>query len=54
MPIRAGVVYAIRARTRAQIYGTQIVRLLPPRTRERALENARGTDVMKKRSAASA
>jgi hypothetical protein len=31
LPIRAGVVYAIRARTRAQIESTQIVRPRPHR-----------------------
>jgi hypothetical protein len=43
LPIRAGVVYAIRARTRAQIESTQIVRPRPHRTRGGPVEGARGT-----------
>jgi uncharacterized membrane protein len=48
LPIRAGVVYAIRARTRAQIERTQIertqiVRPRPHRTRGGPVEGARGT-----------
>jgi hypothetical protein len=43
MPIRAGVVYVIRARTRAQIESTQIVRPRPHRTRGGPVEGARGT-----------
>jgi hypothetical protein len=42
LPIRAGVVYAIRARTRAQIESTQIVRPRP-QTRGGPVEGARGT-----------
>jgi hypothetical protein len=38
LPIRAGVVYAIRARTRAQIESTQIVRPRPHRTRRGLVE----------------
>jgi hypothetical protein len=43
LPIRAGVVYAIRARTRAQIESTQIVRPRPHRTRGGLVEGVRGT-----------
>jgi hypothetical protein len=54
LPIREGIVSVIHARTRAQIERTQIVRSWPHRTRVSQADNARGTDVMKKRSAASA
>jgi hypothetical protein len=43
MPIRAGVVNAIRARTRAQIEITQIIRPRTHRTRGGPVEGARGT-----------
>jgi hypothetical protein len=41
--IGAGVVHAIRARTRAQIESTQIIRQRPHRTRGGQVERARGT-----------
>jgi hypothetical protein len=43
LPIRAGVVYAIRARTRAQIESTQIVSSAATQTRGGPVEGARGT-----------
>jgi hypothetical protein len=43
LPIGAGVVCAIRARTRAQIQSTQIVRPRPHRTRGGPVEGPRGT-----------
>jgi hypothetical protein len=43
LPIGAGVVCAIRARTRAQIQSTQIVRPRPHRTRGGLVEGPRGT-----------
>ena len=48
---REGVVYAIRARTRAQIESTQIIRSRPRTTRGGQVERARGTGAL--RSAAS-
>jgi hypothetical protein len=45
--IRAGVSYAIRARTRAHLERTQIVRPRPSRTCGGEAENARGTGVMR-------
>jgi hypothetical protein len=46
LPIRDGVVHAIRARTPAQITSTQIVRPRPHRTRGGQVEKARGTGAL--------